>query len=502
MVRDLAVVSRAAVLLLGGAWVAVAACALHPPEPTAPAARLEAADAGARLHGPRLAAPPFAAPAAEEESEHAGEPVAVVPRRQPGGVAGPAAAKPVFFGLLHAHTLVSDGSGAPQAAYARAKQRGLDFMAVTPHNHASAEAGADDRRDGVLIATTPALYDSSTPVTVTRHPPGAPAQTVTLKSVKSAAASESGAQFVALFGQEFSTISSGNHANVIGEPSVITIPNGDYRPLYEGLAAGGTPRVVQINHPGVHDDLFYAGSSEKMRKHMFNDYGFDEYDEDFASLVDAADPHLVLIELLSGPAMIEEPQPQHHYSAERVHEEDYYYYLIQGFHLSPSAGHDNHYETWGDATPARMGVYAESLSANALLAAMRANRTFASEDSDLRVELRCGSTGMGGVLSLAEGAPLALELEVADPTEPDQQYEASLFYGDVQPQDRSHLHEWQPADGLVHSVSFHGDGTVSLDGFEASGLPEFFYVRVQQADGDRAWTAPVWINHPRRYSVD
>lgn len=64
----------------------------------------------------------------------------------------------VYFGNLHAHTSYSDGSGTPAMAYDHARIAGLDFMAITEHNHAQAESGAGNRRDGLLIATTPALY--------------------------------------------------------------------------------------------------------------------------------------------------------------------------------------------------------------------------------------------------------------------------------------------------------------------------------------------------------
>jgi hypothetical protein len=45
----------------------------------------------------------------------------------------------VFFGNLHSHTALSDGSGTPAEAYERARDTaGLDFLAITEHNHAQA----------------------------------------------------------------------------------------------------------------------------------------------------------------------------------------------------------------------------------------------------------------------------------------------------------------------------------------------------------------------------
>ena len=62
------------------------------------------------------------------------------------------AAEKLYYGLLHAHTSFSDGLGTPEEAYARAKSKGSDFFAITPHNHKWAENGAKERKDGVLIA--------------------------------------------------------------------------------------------------------------------------------------------------------------------------------------------------------------------------------------------------------------------------------------------------------------------------------------------------------------
>lgn len=41
----------------------------------------------------------------------------------------------VYFGNLHAHTVYSDGSGAPDEAFDAAREAGLDFMAITEHSH-------------------------------------------------------------------------------------------------------------------------------------------------------------------------------------------------------------------------------------------------------------------------------------------------------------------------------------------------------------------------------
>lgn len=155
-------------------------------------------------------------------------------------VAAPAAAAAVratpvrvFFGNLHSHTSYSDGSATPADAFRHARdEAGLDFLAVTEHNHAGAPSS---------IPGNPALYNG-------------PQAT----SLKSAAGrfTEDGV-FVALYGQEFSSIGSGNHANVFEIDDVIQtfeVPNGRWDNLLNTWLPAhpdsqGQPPILLLNHP-------------------------------------------------------------------------------------------------------------------------------------------------------------------------------------------------------------------------------------------------------------
>ena len=116
----------------------------------------------------------------------------------------------VFFGNIHSHTSYSDGTGTPEDAYRYARHTGhLDFLAITDHNHKSAENGADDRRDGIMIATNTSLYTNNT--------------------INAAQQWTQDGAFVALYGQEYSSINSGNHTNVNDISQVIDVNNQGYR---------------------------------------------------------------------------------------------------------------------------------------------------------------------------------------------------------------------------------------------------------------------------------
>jgi hypothetical protein len=112
-------------------------------------------------------------------------------------------------------------TGTPSEAYTHARGVAhLDFLAITEHNHA--DAGS--------IATNHALYTG----------PGSISLIPTANSFV-----EEGV-FIALYGQEFSSISKGNHVNVIdGRPPLLRVAD---RP---GHLCGGSNRDGCCRHPRV-----------------------------------------------------------------------------------------------------------------------------------------------------------------------------------------------------------------------------------------------------------
>ncbi len=158
----------------------------------------------------------------------------------------------VFFGNLHSHTSYSDGQGTPREAFLYARDTAkIHFLALTEHNHA--EAVGDDR---IGIATNPALYKG----------PGAESLIQVARSL-----SQDG-RFVSLYGQEFSTISSGNHVNVFDIGEVINVQKGRFDLLVDFLRtnrdSSGQPALIMLNHP---EDSISLDSKE---------YGLDDFGGD------------------------------------------------------------------------------------------------------------------------------------------------------------------------------------------------------------------------------
>ena len=347
-----------------------------------------------------------------------------------------------YFGNLHAHTSFSDGSGTPEEAFAQARQH-LDFIAVTEHNHPEAERGAKDRVDGLLIADDPSLY--------TRLKKAADAATVD-------------DEFVAFWGQEFSTISKGNHSNVFQADAVLTFDNGDYRGLLDSLET----EVVQFNHPWDNKTT--------------PNYGYGQF-KSYTKLRQAAENNVRLIEVINGPGTKNNTGLHATVKGEAFYKN----YLSRGLRLAPSANQDNHYFTWGDLTDARTVVLATELSRRGLLQAIRARRCYATTDRNLRITFTVHGAMMGKEIT-SDDRDLQIEYEIADDDESHAPYTVSVVYGNPK------LAGSATEKKLVSDTGNHaGEFTV-----KTPHANTFIYLKVTQHPGsatkrDVAVTAPVWV---------
>jgi hypothetical protein len=367
----------------------------------------------------------------------------------------------VFFGNLHSHTAYSDGTGTPQEAYDHARTAGqLDFLLISEHNHAAAEGTGIDPQ-GLHIANDHSLYNGP--------------QTDGLITTASRVNTQFAGEFVALYGQEYSTNSDGNHVNVYDIDAVIDtaiVPNKDFRRLYDFFLVQhpdsfGLPPIVQFNHPANFNE----------------DYGVLNFGTIAATLAAAA-PYARTIEIINGP----HNATTGGHRVETIKSQSYLRYLNAGFRISPTADQDNHFITHGTATDHRTGVWAPALTKRDLMDAIRARRTYASQDRNLVVRFLLNDAPMGSVLTATPGQSLTITVDVSDPDEPSATYRVSLrrdvVGGDV------------IADSELAGDDLTGDGTVTFNQFQYTGGDEYFLVQIVQTgtDGaDQVWTAPVWL---------
>lgn len=382
----------------------------------------------------------------------------------------------VFFGSLHAHTKYSDGSGVPADAFARARTQGdLDFLLVSEHNHAEAERGIEDgdpRKDGILIASNATLYNGS--------------DSASLISAARAATVEG--QFVALYGQEFSTISSGNHINVFDVGDVINVANGDFATLYDQWLPKHRDTLnelplVQFNHPNAKADTENPSTPANQR---MNDYGLDDFGGSFSELVKHSQPFASLIEMVSGPALTDGTNLE--IRSSNRHESDFFFYLNQGFHLAPTANQDNHFFNWGTVTRARTAVLAERLTKADILHALKARRVYATEDNNLQLRFLVNRREMGSIIHSNQPQDLSIEVFISDPNEPNAEYTVELFRDEI---------GGNVIEDSVDQATVEGNNSVTFANQRYQSGSVYYFIKVTQInqDGgeDRAWTSPIWI---------
>lgn len=278
---------------------------------------------------------------------------------------------------LHNHTLLSDGDGDPELAFASMRDAGLDVAALTDH------ATISDNLLGSILA--PLL------------PPGASALTGLTRQGWArtgalADAHDRPGEFTAIRGFEWSEPTLG-HVNVwFSEDYTDVLDLGQMGPLYRwlarddgpfGLGDGGAGAIAGFNHPG----------REPLR---FSDFRYD------ARVVE----QLVSLEMFNK-------------------RDDY---LFEGFAAGKSsplvaclnagwrtgiAGvSDEHGTDWGfPEGKGRTGLWAREHSRAGVLAAMRARRFFATRTSGLRLDATADGVPMGGELSGDGDVGFAVEID-------------------------------------------------------------------------------------------
>lgn len=329
----------------------------------------------------------------------------------------------LYFGQLHAHTDISNGAGSVEEAFQYASQvDGLDFFAVTDHSDSfdNADMGAIDA-DGADISADWAAG-------------------------KQAAASVTNGDFVGLFGFEMTWPEDKQlgHISTFNTPGWQTRDQADFENVPTALenyykALASVPgSVSQFNHPDtVHGDF------ER----------FDHYSPQYDAVVS-------LLEVAGEDGVV-----------------DCEYYdlaLDKGWHVAPTNNQNNHNGQWGDASEARTVVLAKSLTEEALYAAMKDRRVYATQDSDLAIYYELNGTVMGSIIPKSESA--AVTVFLSDPTD-----EA---IGNVE----------VVTDGGAVLVSEYVETPSQVLELSASSGHSYYYLRITQPDGDVAVTAPVWMD--------
>lgn len=262
----------------------------------------------------------------------------------------------VYFGLLHAHTAVSDGTGTVAEAYSQASSvEGLDFFAVTDHSDSF-----DHANDGSIRANGSAV-------------------SVQWAEGKQAAAAATCERFVGIFGYEMSwgEDKALGHIGTFRTPGWQAATQPDFGTLnayYQALSS--VPGAIgQFNHPSAAYGEFR---------------GFRDYDPVY-------DGAMQLLE-------IEGENGQSYYS-------QYIRALDAGWHVAPTVGQNNHNGSFGTAGRSRTGVLADRLTEESLYEALKNRRVYATQDPDLRIDYRLNGQTMGSIIGVSDALEVRLQLK-------------------------------------------------------------------------------------------
>ncbi len=345
----------------------------------------------------------------------------------------------LYFGQLHAHTNLSDGTGTVAQAYAHAaKVPNLDFLALTDHSNSF---------DGAAVDAKMHLGDSEAESVSSDWNEGR-------QGARDINAAENGT-FIGLYGFEM-TWSGGSpgHINTFNSKgfesrNLAPYKKGDnYTVLQEYFnTLNENPETIsQFNHPGD----------------TFGDF------MDFALFDTVTDNQMTLIEVGNGEGAI----------GATGYFPSYSYYtraLDKGWHVAPANNQDNHKGNWGDSNTARSVVLASELTEEAIYDAMKNYRVYATEDNDLSILYSLNGNAMGSILDDQDS--VKIEVSIKDPTDTKGSTKVEVIVNGGQ---------------TLAEQTFTG-GSADLVFDNLTSTYGYYYLRITQADKNIAVTAPVWV---------
>jgi hypothetical protein len=247
----------------------------------------------------------------------------------------------VYYGSLHNHTNVSDGTGTPTQAYAYARDNAhLDFFGLAEH------ANMMTSSEWTLVKNAANSYNQD-------------------------------GVFAAFYGFEWTTFLSYGHVAVINTDDYCsnTSSTANFSGLLNWLNARNG--IAFFNHPGWESTAFLefnkfsnTPSDKFVGMELWNDkdgFGKYYYNDGYYSND-------------GGRGYFDEA-------------------LARGWKIGAAGSDDNHTSTWGTATNYRVGVLANSLSRTEILNAFLARRFFATIDKNISLSFKINGAEMGSTVT-------------------------------------------------------------------------------------------------------
>ncbi len=335
----------------------------------------------------------------------------------------------LYFGQLHSHTAYSDGAGTCEEAFKHAK--GLDEAWNIDFLAVTDHSNSFDNADAASIK------DGS--------------MSEEWKEGHQLAKSATGDGFVGIYGFEMTWSNGLGHINTFNTDGFQSRTQTEYKTYntalqnYYATLKTVSDSLSQFNHPGT----------------TFGDFSdFAHYDEEIDDLI-------TLIEVGNGEGAI----------GSSGYFPSYEYYtraLDKGWHVAPSNNQDNHKGNWGDSNTGRTVVLTDSLTEEAIYDAIRNYRVYATEDLNLEIRYTLDGNVMGTILDGAAGDNVSIQVGLSDQDDTGSAKVEVIVNGGLS----------------VDSKTVTCNETVD---FQVPATYSYYYIKVTQADGDIAVTAPVWI---------
>ena len=363
----------------------------------------------------------------------------------------------LYFGQLHSHTgQYSDGAGTLDSALSYVAglpdSANVDFVAFTDHSNYFDEKGSANPEE--------ALYDMSKATVKSQE---------LWKSYKGSVAqfnaTHSG-KLVALAGFEMTWSGGPGHINTFNTPGIVSRNNSTLnnktsdagmKAYYSLLSqAEGNGSVSQFNHPGK----------------TFGNFS------DFSYWNAVADSRIFLVEVGNGEGQIGAGGYYPSY-------EQYIMALDKGWHVAPTNNQDNHKGKWGNANDARDVILTDNFTEEGVYQALRDMRVYSTEDKNLEINYTINDLPLGSTIAEVP-EKLNINVSVHDPDASD-----TISKVEVVVNSGKTIHTWSDAAELAK-----GELSVELK-------PEYsyYFIRVTQADGDLAVTAPVWVGDSLKLGI-
>ena len=384
----------------------------------------------------------------------------------------------LYFGQMHSHTAeYSDGAGTLEDAYEHAMQaKDVDFLIVTDHSNYF---------DTKSSATKTSYYDLSS---LEKTADG----TMTKWEEAKKTAEKYNAlstDFIAAYGYEMTWSGGPGHTNTFNTYGIVSRNNGELNEKSNSYAGMHLYNDLMVNaNKGldVNGEAVAAGVKTKWLENapvvsQFNHPGttFGTFD-DFAGYTPSRDVVLNLVEVGNGEGAVGGSSYWPSYS-------EYDKALSKGWHVAPTNNQDNHKGKWGDSNTCRDVIVTDDFTEAGLYAAMAERRVYATEDQNLAIYYYLNDTLMGGIISLEDGQTLETVRVKASIADPDGEELGKV--------------EVIGANGITVKTFEISGSTYELDA-ELPNTEPYYYLKVTQADGNKAVTAPVWVGEATPITAD